>query len=343
MHTLVQPRNTTEWIVRWREKNELDPLVVFCDSNTRRLAQPLATALGATCLEVPAGEEHKTLQQAERLWRELRQTGAGRETGWINVGGGMVCDLGGFVAALYHRGIQLLHVPTTLLAQVDAALGGKTAVNLGPWKNQVGAFYPPSAVLLDTDMLSGLPGEEVRNGKAEMFKHGLLQNEDLINYLVKLGPEALPGAGWIRRAAEVKMSWAGSDLFEQNLRKVLNMGHTVAHALEAWSLGQGQPIPHGQAVWAGLLTEGWLAVQAGLVSEEEAMQWMTHIQRFVTPRNWPTVQQWAPWMEGDKKNQGGKIGFSFPLYPGEWRTVSYLDPREVVVLLRRFDLNLWLN
>jgi 3-dehydroquinate synthase len=294
-------------------------------------------------MEVAAGEEQKNLQQAERLWHELRQANADRNTGWINVGGGMVCDLGGFVASNYQRGIPLVHIPTTLLAQVDAALGGKTAVNLGHWKNQVGTYYLPEAVLLDSSMLNELPAEEVYNGKAEMFKHGLIEDNGIIEYLGKLPPEALPGTGWIRRAAGVKMYWASADPHDQSNRKLLNTGHTVAHALEAWYLRQGQSVAHGQALWAGLIAEGWLAIRAGLVSEEDASGWMSKIPRFVTPRIWPKTAEWIPWMAGDKKNKSGLIGFSLPAGPGNCYINQYFSPREVGVLLRRFDFNTWLN
>jgi len=343
LHPLIQPKNTVEWIIKWRNKEELEQLVVFCDSNTRYLAQPLAEAVDALCLEVPAGEENKNLQQAERLWQALRTAGASRKTGWINVGGGMVCDLGGFVASNYMRGIPLVHIPTTLLAQIDAALCGKTAVNMGPWKNQIGTYYLPEAVLLDSAMLKNLPAEEVLNGKAEMFKHGLIEDVGLIDYLEKLPPNTMPGLGWVRRAAEVKMYWAGVDPHEKSHRKILNTGHTVAHALEAWYLAQGQTLPHGQAVWAGLMAEGWLAVQAGLVTEEGALAWMLDIPRFVTPRNWPKTADWLPWMAADKKNKAGKIGFSLPTYPGNCLTDQYLSPKEVGILLRKFDLNTWLS
>lgn len=343
LHPLIQPKNTIDWIVKWRNKQELDQLIVFGDSHTRYLAQPLAGSIGAEYLEVPAGEEHKNLQQAERLWQELRQAGAGRNTGWINVGGGMVCDLGGFVASNYMRGIPLVHIPTTLLAQIDAALCGKTAVNLGPWKNQIGTYYLPEAVLLDPEMLKKLPDEEVRNGKAEMYKHGLIEDIGIIDYMGKLAPDALPGTGWVRRAAEVKMYWAGVDPHEKNYRKILNTGHTVAHALEACYLDRGQAIPHGQALWAGLMAEGWLAVQAGLVTEEGALAWMSGIPRFVTPRMWPKTTEWLPWMAADKKNKSGNIGFSLPTYPGNCLTDQYFSPKAVGVLLRKFELNAWLS
>ncbi len=343
LHPLIQPKNTADWIVKWRDKLALDKLIVFCDSNTRYLAQPLAESVDALCLVVAAGEEHKNLQQAERLWQELRTASASRNTGWINVGGGMVCDLGGFVASNYMRGIPLVNIPTTLLAQVDAALCGKTAVNMGPWKNQIGSYYFPDAVLLDPSMLKTLPAEEVLNGKAEMFKHGLIEDIGIIDYLDNLAPNTLPGIKWVRRAAEVKMYWAGADPHEKNHRRILNAGHTVAHALEAWYLEQGQSIPHGQAVWAGLLAEGWLAVQAGLVTEEGALHWMLDIPRFVTPRKWPKTVDWLPWMAGDKKNKSGKIGFSLPTYPGSCLLDQYFSPKEVGILLRKFDLNTWLS
>jgi len=343
LHPLIQPKNTVEWIRKWRAKKELDKLFVFCDSNTRYLAQPLSETIGAICLEVPAGEEQKNLQQAERMWHELRQAGADRFTGWINVGGGMICDLGGFVASNYQRGIPLVHIPTTLLAQVDAALGGKTAVNLGAWKNQVGTFYLPDAVLLDSSMLKGLPVEEVLNGKSEMFKHGLIEDNGIIEYLVKLSPETLPGTGWIRRAADVKMYWASADPHDQSYRKLLNTGHTVAHALETWYLRQGQSIAHGQALWAGLIAEGWLAVQTGRVTEEGAMLWLEGIPRFIAPRIWPKTVEWLPFMAGDKKNKSGLIGFSLPAYPGNCYTNQYFSHKDVGILLRRFDLNTWLN
>lgn len=215
-------------------------------------------------LEVPVGEECKDLAIASQLWQTLLESNADRNTVLVNLGGGCVSDLGGFVAAGYKRGIRYINVPTTLIGMVDAAIGGKTAVNLAGSKNQVGFFHQPEITCIEPEFLDTLPNEELFNGVFEMLKTFMIGNPDeynrlcdmLLNGTLELHPDM------IAACAEIKAAIVKKDPTEQGLRRMLNFGHTFGHAIEAFSHAQGQtPLSHGFAVGAGMVYALYLSVQ----------------------------------------------------------------------------------
>jgi 5-deoxy-5-amino-3-dehydroquinate synthase len=209
---------------------------------------------------IGAGEEHKTLATVERLCRELAQWGLTRADVVIGVGGGMVTDVAGFAAAAYHRGVPVVHVATTLLAMVDAAIGGKTGVNLPEGKNLVGAFWQPSAVVCDLDALDTLPEREQRCGAGEMAKYHFLTGDDLL---------ALPLAERVARCVEIKADVVAGDERESGRRAILNYGHTLAHALE---VAGGYRMAHGEAVAVGLVFAARLARRLGRIDDDRVRQ-----------------------------------------------------------------------
>ena len=246
---------------------------VLVDNNTARLCLPLLEPhLPANyhLIEIPAGEEYKTLASCDTVWTQLTQHRADRHAVLVNLGGGVVTDLGGFAAALYKRGIRFAQVPTTLLAQVDASVGGKTGVDFQGFKNQLGVFQAPAAVFIEPRFLQTLDPRQLKSGYAEVIKHWLIADAAAFEQNRRLGWLTDDWTAIIRDSVALKQRIVAQDPLEAGPRKLLNFGHTVGHALESYLLTQpGREALHGEAVAAGLVCESWLSVQRGLLSPEE--------------------------------------------------------------------------
>ena len=246
---------------------------VLVDSNTARLCLPLLEPHLPTnyhLIEIPAGEEYKTLASCDTVWTQLTQHRADRHAVLVNLGGGVVTDLGGFAAALYKRGIRFAQVPTTLLAQVDASAGGKTGVDFQGFKNQLGVFQAPAAVFIEPRFLQTLDPRQLKSGYAEVIKHWLSADATAFEQNRRLGWLTDDWTAIIRDSVALKQRIVAQDPLEAGPRKLLNFGHTVGHALESYLLTQpGREALHGEAVAAGLVCESWLSVQRGLLSPEE--------------------------------------------------------------------------
>ncbi len=285
---------------------------VLADSNTRPHAEPLAKALNAKLLVVPTGENHKNLQQAEKIWQQLLDAGADRRALLINLGGGMVTDLGGFVAAGYKRGIACIHVPSSLLAMVDAAHGGKTGINLGGVKNAIGHFYPADAIFIHAPLLNTLPLRELQSGKAEMFKHGLIGDAALWQQLVDLPADAIPAQHLIERAIALKTRIVAADPTEKGERKLLNLGHTFGHAFESYFMYSSTPWLHGEAIFAGMLVEARLAHRLGLLAAKHAAEIEEVLKPWQPAGKLPPLALILPWLLNDKKNHNHQVQFVLP-------------------------------
>ncbi|PTM15835.1 MAG: 3-dehydroquinate synthase, partial [Bacteroidetes bacterium] len=236
---------------------ELAPSKTFLlvDSNTTHCLSVFVPKLGQLdaafeVLEVPPGEESKSLEVAANLWSVLLEYGADRNSLIINVGGGVVCDLGAFIAATFKRGIPFVNVPTSLLAMVDASVGGKNGINFAGLKNQLGTFTQPNYVLIDPDFLTSLPQQEWESGHAEMLKHALLSGTNWAEAL-QLEPATL-ALYEIQQSVAFKAAIVREDFKETGKRKVLNLGHTTGHAWESYAAVSGNPCTHGAAVIQGL-------------------------------------------------------------------------------------------
>lgn len=258
----------------------------------------------AEFVEVPTGEECKSLEVAAQVWQTLMESGADRQSVVVNLGGGTVCDLGGFVAAGYKRGIRYINIPTTLLAMVDAAIGGKTAIDFGGVKNSIGHFYPSIMTVIEPDFLDTLPQEEAKNGLMEMVKTASVLDSVLFKQLTE-GPEA----GDITRqqiaaVARMKSRVVKADPFDHNIRKILNFGHTFGHAIEVYS-----GLPHGIAVGIGMKAAMYLSVHKLGLGEEVYGAYSAWLSRCVDiPRyTLKDIEQMLPLMHQDKKNSGGAV------------------------------------
>jgi 3-dehydroquinate synthase len=292
----------------------------------------------AEIMLLPVGEENKVLEVCFQVWEALSEYIIGRKDVIINLGGGVVTDMGGFIASIYKRGIDFIHIPTTLLAMVDASVGGKTGIDLGPYKNQLGTFSDPRAVFIDLSFLETLPQEEILNGYAEMLKHALILDPFYWEELIQIASfEDLMSLDFVEKSIRLKTEVVEADPFESDGRKKLNFGHTVGHALEGYFLDK-DPLSHGHAVGIGLLAESFLSYRKGLLSEVEWQQ----IQRYLTsifPLLEFSQDEIVPIMElmkNDKKNYGNEIKCCLLRKIGECEvdhTITEPEIREVLSYL----------
>lgn len=246
---------------------------VLADANTSRLCLPLLEDLLPAdyfLIEIPAGEEYKRLSVCDTVWCQLTEQQADRHAALVNLGGGVVTDLGGFCAALYKRGIGFVQVPTTLLAQVDASVGGKTGIDFQGFKNQLGVFQQPTAVFIEPRFLETLDPRQLKAGYAEVLKHWLIADANAFETNRRLGWLTDDWTPIISKSVALKQRIVDQDPLESGPRKLLNFGHTVGHALESYLLTQpGREVLHGEAVAAGLVCESWLSAQRRLLSAED--------------------------------------------------------------------------
>ncbi len=237
-------------------------VILICDAYLKELyAEPLAKKLNAHLLFVPSGESAKSLSVVDVLQRNLAQLGADRETLLVAMGGGTVSDLVGFVASIYLRGLPLLLIPTTLLAMVDAAIGGKNGINTTFGKNQLGTIYLPRAMVADVAILKTLPEKQWRNGLAELLKIGLVYEPKVMDFLKRENALQL-----VTQGARAKSAVVEQDLMDHGIRHILNFGHTIGHALEA---ATGYDLSHGEAVAIGALVESSLSLHLGFLSRSD--------------------------------------------------------------------------
>lgn len=310
-----------------------DRLFILFDSETLRHCMPVLVDFMNRYEEVPAHHKiqtiiieptdaAKTVQALTDVWSALSSNGATRHSLLINVGGGMVTDLGGFAAATFKRGIKFINVATTLLGAVDAAVGGKTGVNLGNLKNEVGAFYPAQAVLISTRFFESLDHNNLLSGYAEMVKHGLLSTKEHLTQLLDYPLQQWDNKSLLpllEYSVNVKRQVVRQDPYEKGLRKALNLGHTFGHAFETWCLKNGHPVLHGYAVAWGLVCELIMSQQqVGFPSNT-----LYDIAHFVRD-NYGALQftcddydDLFDLMKHDKKNMGDEINFTLMNHVGD--------------------------
>lgn len=293
---------------------------VLVDSHTATKCMPIVStaiqAIAHQVIVIPAGEQHKTLATVEHIWKALLQGGATRKALLINLGGGMVTDLGGFAAATYMRGMRYVNIPTTLLAMVDASSGGKTGFDYMGVKNLVGCFAQPETTLLYLPLLDTLPVDEWLSGYAEMLKHALLDGMEhwcqVISLEVDENECVIPDELLAKNIA-VKERIVAADPTEKSLRKLLNFGHTVGHAIEEAYVAEGKDVKHGYCVMWGMVAELYLSVvKMGL--SREVLRQMTHLMLAYYGRpacNCKDRERLVDWMLKDKKNRvAGEINCS---------------------------------
>jgi 3-dehydroquinate synthase len=302
------------------EENKYSNIFILVDTHSNeyclsRFLPYLATGKNIEIIEIEAGESEKNISTCVEIWSILTELGGDRKTLMINVGGGVITDIGGFVASTFKRGIDFIHVPTTLLAMVDAAVGGKNGVDLGSLKNQIGVINVPKMILIDTDYLSTLPQNEMRSGLAEMLKHGLIFDAGYWSEFRNLGEADFADFdGLIYRSIEIKNEIVMQDPTENGIRKALNFGHTLGHAIESYFLESEnkKALLHGEAIAAGMILESYISWQKKLLSAAEYLEIKNAInavfETIVFEEN--DLSPILDLLIHDKKNEYGKIQFA---------------------------------
>jgi len=298
------------------------------------LASFIKARVEVVTLVIPSGEARKRMRTIERVTDELADEGADRDSLLIAFGGGVVGDITGFVAAIYMRGVRYVQVPTTLLAQVDSSIGGKTGVNLAHGKNLVGSFYHPLGVFADIDLLATLPPRELRAGLQESVKAGVIRDAHLFAYMEKNASAILRGDAKalehvVTASVKMKADVVSRDEKESGLRMILNYGHTIGHAIEA-ATGY-KALLHGEAIAWGMIAALHIALQRGLVTEKESARITQLILRYGPPPAFHSnVLQLMNLTVGDKKNRGGVRKFILPTGIGSTQTVTDVTNSEMM-------------
>lgn len=300
------------------EKN-YSKIFVLTDSNTNELCSApflaeVATEIPIEVIEIEAGEAHKTIDTCTEIWKILLELGADRNSLMIGLGGGVITDMAGFVASVFKRGIAFVHVPTSLLGMVDAAIGGKNGVNLGNLKNQIGTITLPEMVLIDPRFLNTLPNDQIRSGYAEMLKHGLIFDKEYWDKLSDIkNIDFSDLEELIMESVAIKLHITSQDLNESGLRKTLNFGHTLGHAIESYFLENPDKMTllHGEAVAVGMILESYISLQNHLLSETEYQHIKSVLGNIYSIPDFSEtdVEKIIELLIFDKKNSHGKINF----------------------------------
>lgn len=307
------------WDALRTKVSDLNPsqLIVICDAHTRiyclpELMEQLQLSEGQV-ITVPAGEVHKTIETCQIIWRNMMDRQLDRNALVLNLGGGVIGDMGGFCAATFKRGIRFIQVPTTLLSQVDASIGGKLGIDFAQVKNSVGLFQDPEGVFIHLPFLKTLPDRELRSGFAEMIKHALIARADQWEVLKNVTDlNDFPLDQYLGPSLEVKKEIVTLDPYERGRRKLLNFGHTIGHAVESHFLGQDNPLLHGEAIAIGMVCEAYLSHIVCGFSLEDLGDLSRLIHRIYGIREVPAdhFRQLVSLMKNDKKNDQGRISFT---------------------------------
>lgn len=308
-----------EFLTKTLTPNLYSKIFILVDENTSDLCLPyflanLATEVTIEIIELEAGEENKNIETCLQVWTTLTELQGDRKSIIINLGGGVITDIGGFIACTFKRGIDFINIPTTLLAMVDASIGGKNGVDLGNLKNQIGIIKEPKAVVIDTHFLETLSSKEMRSGLAEMLKHGLIFNKEYWNKfknLKDLNTDHLNGL--IHESIQIKNTIVSEDLTENGIRKSLNFGHTLGHAIESYFLDNNEKkaLLHGEAIAVGMVLESYISMKKNLITETEYVEVKNLIlslyERVEFSAN--DIEKIIELLIYDKKNEFGIIQF----------------------------------
>lgn len=319
--------------------NELnsEEIFVLVDSNTAIFCYPLLAPYLPShhLIEISAGEENKNLESVASVWKILTANKAGRKSILINLGGGTITDLGGFAAGCYKRGIRFINIPTSLLGMVDAGIGSKTGFDFEGYKNQIGLFCEPEFILISSDFLKTLPDREFRSGMAEIVKHYMIADQE---HFFKLSEEHFRYADdsildLLKRSIAIKSSIVSQDPYETGIRKALNFGHTIGHAVESWFLSNVSPaLLHGEAVAVGIVAESYVSYRRNMITKAE-LESISHL--IIKSYQLPLLKQ-ESYMEliqlmlQDKKNENTDFRFTLLHGIGNYSVNEKVNEQEIL-------------
>lgn len=319
MQQIIKSANITTDLEKVTKNLRPDRVFVLTDEHTSKLCFPVIETSDvirdAKQVVIPANDTNKTVENLSRVWQFLTENGATRHSMLINLGGGMITDLGGFAAATFKRGIRYINIPTTLLGAVDAAVGGKTGINFHGYKNEIGSFFPAEYVIISSVFFETLDKKDVLSGYAEMLKHTLIHSQPDWDKLLSFPLENINFSDLLEpvfRSVSIKQRIVEKDPYEKDIRKALNLGHTIGHAFESFALETGNPVPHGYAVAWGLIAELYLSHRVCDFPKEKLQRTARFIREHygafeISCDDYERLYQI---MTHDKKNEGDVINFT---------------------------------
>lgn len=327
------PADAVEALNHFLLQKKYSRAVLVCDENTVHSCLPdVRLDIPYITTVFPAGELHKNIQTCEKIWGHWLEHSLDRKTIVVLLGGGVTGDMGGFAAATYKRGIDFVHMPTSLMAMTDSCIGGKLGIDLEYVKNAVGLFKNPKAIFVNLDFLNTLPTPDMKNGLVEITKHALIAGKNLFHHLQDNYSGGRPqiSAELLKQSILIKKSFVERDPFESNVRKALNFGHTIGHAIESFFLKQNAPITHGEAVCLGMIAESKLSHQLNLVTLSELDMILAFLQKIYPENNYQfNFEDIESFLINDKKNEGGNILFSLLKGLGGY-SINKIVPMEMV-------------
>jgi 3-dehydroquinate synthase len=324
-----------------KERN-YSKIAVLVDDNTHQHCLPIleknAPNFNFLIIKIAAGEQHKNLETCQKIWQRMMELGLNRNALTINLGGGVIGDMGGFCASTFKRGMDFLQMPTTLLSQVDASIGGKLGIDFMQVKNSIGLFKNPQAVLIAPEFLQTLPFDEIRSGFGEIIKHTLIDNaKQWANLQAITDLTKVDWPTYLAPSLQIKKRIVEVDPFEKGIRKALNFGHTIGHAIEGWALETEKPLLHGEAIAIGMICEAWLSHQVvglPMTAVDEIVAFISRIYEFY-PLNETAFPDFLHLMTKDKKNENEAINFTM-IQPVGKAVINQTAAKELILKSLRF-------
>jgi len=324
--------------------HDYSQLLILVDRNTNDHCLPILQSfipdiVDYDIIEVDPGEENKNIDFCIGVWKTMLDFGADRKALMLNLGGGVVTDMGGFAASTYKRGIDFIHIPTTLLSQVDASVGGKTGIDLDNVKNIIGTFAQPQAVFISTKFLETLDDRQIRSGFAEIIKHGLIQDKSLFERCMQVSLPNIPEE-MVYDSVQIKNKVVLEDPTEKGLRKILNFGHTVGHAVEGYSLYHDQnPLLHGEAIAIGMICEAYISHKENNLSESALDTIVNYFKGIYPAYAIPSeiFPDLIELMRNDKKNESNKLGFALLKDIGNCEYNKYVEENLITASLAYYN------
>lgn len=321
-----------------------DKIFVLMDANTKRYCHSLIAfneyLKYSECIVIPAGEENKNLDTVSLIWEQLSLNGAKRNSLLINLGGGMVSDIGGFAASCFKRGMRFINIPTTLLSQVDASAGGKTGFNFMGYKNEIGVFSMPEKVIVCPEFLKTLSRKDFISGYAEMLKHALIWDENYLNDLMEYDLNDIDYqtiANLVSVSVKIKQEIVDKDPEEKNIRKALNFGHTIGHAFESFALAEKKDLFHGEAVALGIIGELFLSCKLLNFPKDKYQKIRAYILNIYPEFKIENIEdKLFELMLHDKKNISEGVNFTLLKDVGDFVIENYCGKEEIIEALKQY-------
>lgn len=329
------------------DNNNISQIYIIVDENTHNYCLPslvknVEKLRDAEIIEIESGEESKSIEIATQIWQMLLDYQADKNALIINLGGGVISDLGGFIASQYKRGIKYINIPTTLLGMVDASIGGKVNIDLNSFKNVIGSFYFPMAILINTEFIATLNKRHFKNGLVEHFKHFLIHGSEKFNLLLNtdIQKDTTVFDEFLIQSVEIKNNIICEDPYEKGIRKTLNFGHTIGHAIESYSMAKTKkPLMHGEAVCIGIICESYISKKLNLISQE----YLENIKKYLFKNigkfdiSKYNQQELVIIMENDKKNSNDSINFSLIKENDFCTTNNFIEKEMIIDALNHYN------